>query len=108
MQNVQQSRDEQLSAGEVPVQQCQKSNTEKQDSLLNQLEVGTASTEDWAVGALVGTTHVTYAQSIQVVQLKHGFIEALWCIVVIHSNRDEPRHVGNRIPPLRREIDTNR
>lgn len=29
-----------------------------------------------------------------------------WCVVIIHSNREVPRHVGNRVPPLYCEIDT--
>jgi hypothetical protein len=29
-----------------------------------------------------------------------------WCIVIVHSNREVPRHVGNWVPPLYCEIDT--
>jgi hypothetical protein len=44
----------------------------------------------------------------EVFSCKQNFLTRLltWCIVIIHSDREVPRHVGNWIPPLYCEVDT--
>lgn len=50
---------------------------------------------------------MAYAKGKQIVHFKQGFVEPLGSVVVIYTNGDETRHVGNWVPTLCREVDAN-